>query len=153
MTIWNLSFQVQNLLAIEFEGMSNVESVHNLSDRSSGDGSTLEASSTPNRKGQSKKRLRGGEDVSFGNLSSISGEESSSGEESEEECCGDLKKQKLGDSEKDTSDEETVKEIEGEMGSQQSMETDQKQVSTEVGPGSEQEPVDVSERQVPEDSC
>jgi hypothetical protein len=139
-------------LAIEFEGMANVESVHNLSDRSSGDGSTLEVSSTPTREGQTKKRLRGGEGASFGNLSSISGEDSSSGGESEE-GFGELKKQKLGDSEKEISDEEAVKEMDGEMEAQQSVETEQGQVSPVVGPGSEQEPVHVSQRQVPEDSC
>jgi hypothetical protein len=139
-------------LDIEFEGMANVESVHNMSDMSSGDGSSLESSSTPNREGQTKKRLRGGDGASFGNLSSISGEDSSSGEESEEEIYGDLKKQKLGDSEKEFSAEEAVKEIDGEMESQHSVGTEQMQVSPGVGPGSEQEPVHVSvSQQVPEE--
>ena len=134
--------------------MANVESVHNMSDRSSGDGSMVASSSTPSREGQAKKRVRGGEGASFGNLSSISGEEdSSSGGESEEGFHGDLKKQKLGGSEKENSDEDTVKEIDGDMESQHSGETDQMQVSPGVGPGSEQEPVNVSERQVPEHSC
>ena len=47
-----------------------------------------------------------------------------------------------------------MKEIDGEMESQLSVETDQGQVSPGVGPGSEQEPVLVPERQqVPEESC
>ena len=46
-----------------------------------------------------------------------------------------------------------MKEIDGEMESQLSVETDQGQVSPGVGPGSDQEPLHDSERQVPEDSC
>ena len=71
----------------------------------------------------------------------------------EESFLGELKKQKLGNSENENSDEEEVQEIDGEMESQQTVETDQGQVSTGVGAGSEQEPEHVSERQAPEDFC
>ena len=103
-------------LAIEFDGMPNMESIHNISDRSSTDST----SSTPGRGVVTKKRCRSGVDAGFGDLSGISLRGGfSSGEESD----GEIKKPRLGlDSDQGTSDEEFSEEEEnvndGEVGTQ-----------------------------------
>ena len=105
-------------LAIEFDGMPNMESVHNISDSSSTDSAPFSASSTPGRGVVTKKRWSG-VDAGFGDLSGISLRGGfSSGEESD----GEFKKPRLGlDSDQGTSDEEFSEEEEnvkdGEVGS------------------------------------
>ena len=141
-------------LAIEFEGMSKLESVHNISDSSSTGRTSSPESSTPGREGQAKKRLRGGsgEDVSFGDLSSIACEgELNLGEDSDDEFAGESKKQKVGSSDKGTSDEEIVTEV-MDLGHQH----DGEPVDTQDVPGADQEslPGVVQEPDlVPDGSC
>ena len=133
-------------LAIEFEGMENVQTAHNISDSSSESRSPFQGVSTPGRDGQAKKRLRGGVDTSFGDLSSISlAGELESGDDSEGDLLGESKKQKLESSDEGEGDDEEVIEEEGDIVAQQSGETVSMQVTPEVEPrlveGSDQEPL------------
>ena len=119
-------------LAIEFEGISDQEAQHNISDSSSSDSDPSFASSTPGREGSSKKRSRGGLD-NFGDLSSITlqggvFEGLSSGENSDEGDNGESKKPRLrvgldSATDQESSVEEHNDEIENdgmdEVGSQQ----------------------------------
>ena len=135
-------------LAIEFEGMSNVETVHNISDSSNEDVCTEISDSTSVSEGQSKKRLRGREEGSLIDLTRIGFDgEISSGDDSEEGIEGDSKKLKVGGSDKESSDEEKVIDTIGEQESQQAEVIDQMQVAPESLSGLNQEP------QVPDGSC
>ena len=140
-------------LAIEFEGITNVESVHNISDSSNDDSSTEVSESTPARGGQSKKRLRGGEKGSFGDISSIGHDVGSSGDDSEEGVEGESKKLKVGGSDKELSDEEKVMDVIEEQESQQAGNIDQMQVAPEDVPGLNQETVPAASHQVPDGPC
>ena len=139
-------------LAIEFEGMSNVETVHNISDSSMEDEdiSTEVAASTPGREG-SKKRLRSGDDTNFGDISGLDTAVGglSSGEDSEEGFEGDSKKQRVGGSDKEISDVEEVADS-GGLGLLESGETVQMKVTPGVTPGTDQEP---ESQQVSDGSC
>ena len=140
-------------LAIEFEGMAKVESVHNMSDEYSAGRTSLPASSTPGRESQAKKRLRGGngEEDSFGDLSSIACEGDLAGEDSDEDLAGEFKKQKVGSSDRGTSDEEIVTD-DRELGHQHAVEP----VDTQVVPEADQESlpgVGQEPEQVPDETC
>ena len=137
-------------LAIEFEGMSNVESVHNMSDSSNDDDSNEVPTSNPGREG-SKKRLRGENGNYFGDLSSVEGGHSS-GEDSVEGLEGESKKLKVGGSNGELSDEEEVTDR-GLEEQQQSGELVQMQVTPGDAPGFDQEHVSAESEQVPEGSC
>ena len=136
-------------LAIEFEGVSNVETVHNISDSSMEDEdvSTEVAASTPGREG-SMKRLGSGSD-NFGDLSGIDMlGEVSSGEDSEEGFEGDPKKLRVGGSDKEMSDVEEVVDG-GNLGLLESGSTVQMQVTPGAMPGSDEE---LESQQVPQGS-
>ena len=130
--------------------MSHVESVHNISD-SSNDESTEVSESSPVREGHSKKRLRGGEDGKFGDMSN-GGQEggSSSGDDSDK---GDSKKLKVGGSDKELTDEEKVIDDFGEQESQQAGNVDQVQVAPGDASRLSQEHVLAASHQVPEGPC
>ena len=113
----------------------------------------MPASSTPGRESQAKKRLRGGngEEDSFGDLSSIACEGDLAGEDSDEDLAGESKKQKVGSSDRGTSDEEIVTD-DRELGHQHAVEP----VDTQVVPEADQESlpgVGQEPEQVPDETC